>query len=189
MKTQNAFALRDFDKNKMISRFCSGYGEMKDMEILRATKSVRSLIDIKSAIDIYANKILKHQNRIIHYFLKVIESKKNISQSNFIARLERAVELSNKYELVVAFLACLKEQITNLIEKTRENFYREVFSKRLKQARHEAGLTQVQLANKLGITQSGFSSYENGGREPTLATLANLSKILHRSIDWLVGIA
>lgn len=188
MKTQNAFALKDFDKNKMISRFCSGYGEMKDIEILRATKSVRSLIDIKSAIDIYANKILNHQNRIIRYSLNVIKSKK-ISQSNIIARLERVAELSNKYDIIVVSLAYLKEQITNLIEKARENFYREVFSKRLKQARREAGLTQVQLANKLGITQSGYSSYENGGREPTLATLANLSKILQRPIDWLVGIA
>ncbi|WP_420369674.1 helix-turn-helix domain-containing protein [Curtobacterium sp. L1-20] len=44
----------------------------------------------------------------------------------------------------------------------------------IRHARTRAGLTQVQLAGRAGVTQSVISTYENGRREPSLAALQRL---------------
>ena len=36
------------------------------------------------------------------------------------------------------------------------------FASRLRQAREQTGLTQLELAEKLGITKSAVGNYENG---------------------------
>jgi uncharacterized protein len=41
-------------------------------------------------------------------------------------------------------------------------------------ARRKAGLTQVELATRAGVTQSVISAYESGRRQPTLPTLESL---------------
>jgi predicted nucleotidyltransferase/DNA-binding XRE family transcriptional regulator len=44
----------------------------------------------------------------------------------------------------------------------------------LRAARKRAGLSQVELADRAGITQSVISAYESGRRQPSLPTLAGL---------------
>jgi predicted nucleotidyltransferase/DNA-binding XRE family transcriptional regulator len=44
----------------------------------------------------------------------------------------------------------------------------------LRRARHEAGLTQAELAARAGTTQSVVSAYESGHRQPAIPTLAAL---------------
>ena len=44
----------------------------------------------------------------------------------------------------------------------------------LRQARKRAGLSQVDLASRAGITQSVISAYESGQRQPSLPALARL---------------
>lgn len=44
----------------------------------------------------------------------------------------------------------------------------------LREARRRAGLSQVELARRAGVTQSVVSAYESGGRQPSLPTLARL---------------
>ncbi len=44
----------------------------------------------------------------------------------------------------------------------------------LRQARKQAGLSQVDLASRAGVTQSVISAYESGQRQPSLPTLARL---------------
>jgi uncharacterized protein len=44
----------------------------------------------------------------------------------------------------------------------------------LRQARLRAGLSQVELAARAGVTQSVVSAYESGHRQPSLPTLAAL---------------
>lgn len=47
-------------------------------------------------------------------------------------------------------------------------------SELIRDARTRAGLTQVQLAARAGVTQSVISTYENGRREPSLAALQRM---------------
>jgi uncharacterized protein len=44
----------------------------------------------------------------------------------------------------------------------------------LREARQRAGLSQVELAARAGVTQSVISAYEAGNRQPSLPTLAAL---------------
>ena len=59
------------------------------------------------------------------------------------------------------------------------------FYDRLKEGRINAGLTQEQLAEKLGIAKSTLSGYENGNREPTVATIAKAIDILKIDANFL----
>ncbi|MEB3072068.1 helix-turn-helix domain-containing protein [[Mycobacterium] vasticus] len=52
-------------------------------------------------------------------------------------------------------------------------------------ARRAAGLTQEELAERLGITQAALSRYENNLREPDDAAVERMSEILDLSPDFL----
>lgn len=60
------------------------------------------------------------------------------------------------------------------------------FSERLKTLRKEAGLTQVDIAEKLGISQPAYASWERGVKKPTQENLIKIAQILSVSIDYLL---
>ena len=53
----------------------------------------------------------------------------------------------------------------------------------LRVARQRAGLTQVELAARAGVTQSVISAYEAGRRQPALSTLAALVEATGFELD------
>ncbi len=57
---------------------------------------------------------------------------------------------------------------------------------RLRELRKELKLTQTDVANKLFITQHGYSNYENGKTEPNIETLIKLADIFNVSVDYLI---
>ena len=61
------------------------------------------------------------------------------------------------------------------------------FGERLVTARQEAGLSQAQVADKLGITQQSYGGWER--RETALKPehLVQLSVILNVTVDYLLG--
>lgn len=61
------------------------------------------------------------------------------------------------------------------------------FSERLKNLRKQAHLTQVDVAEKLGISQQAYASWERGIKKPTQENLVKIAQILNVSIDYLVG--
>lgn len=61
------------------------------------------------------------------------------------------------------------------------------FSERLKKLRKDTGLTQVEVANKLGISQPAYASWERGIKKPTQDNLVKIAQILNVSVDYLVG--
>lgn len=58
--------------------------------------------------------------------------------------------------------------------------------KRLQLAREEAGLSQEQLAAKLGCSQSTLSNYEKGRRRLYLAQLEKIAEELQKPIDYFM---
>ena len=63
----------------------------------------------------------------------------------------------------------------------------EIFISRLDQARKEKGLTQRELANRVGVTEVSISRYVNGARVPKGPIVVNIAKALGVSVDYLVG--
>lgn len=61
------------------------------------------------------------------------------------------------------------------------------FSERLKSLRKQAGLTQVDVAEELGISQPAYASWERGVKKPTQDNLVKIAQILNVSVDYLVG--
>ena len=60
-------------------------------------------------------------------------------------------------------------------------------TQRLKKARLDAGLSQLELANKLGIPVRTYRSYEHGERALSTSMLLDICKVLNISSDYLLG--
>lgn len=61
------------------------------------------------------------------------------------------------------------------------------FSERLKNLRKQAQLTQVDVAEKLGISQPAYASWERGVKKPTQENLVKIAKLFNVSVDTLVS--
>ena len=64
----------------------------------------------------------------------------------------------------------------------------ESFGQRLAELRKLRGLTQVQLAEKLGSTQRAITYYENEADYPPVETIVELARLLSVSTDELLGL-
>ena len=60
---------------------------------------------------------------------------------------------------------------------------------RLKLLRTELGLTQMQMAEKLKISQRAYAHYEAGDREPPLAIIKKICRLFDVSADYLLGLS
>ena len=58
---------------------------------------------------------------------------------------------------------------------------------RLKDIRIQMGLTQQEVAEKIGVTRTSYTHYENGERWPTNETLSALADFFDVSVDYILG--
>lgn len=63
------------------------------------------------------------------------------------------------------------------------------FHELLKQTRINRGLSQKEVAEKLGVAKSTYSMYESGYREPNLETIIKIADIYDVSTDYLMGLS
>ena len=59
---------------------------------------------------------------------------------------------------------------------------------KIKTLREHYGLTQVQLAQRLGVTKSAVNAWETGTNSPSLSYVVKLAKIFGVSTDYLLGV-
>lgn len=57
----------------------------------------------------------------------------------------------------------------------------------IKKYRKEAGFTQEEMANRLGVTTPAVNKWENGNSNPDIALLAPIARLLHISLDTLMS--
>ena len=62
------------------------------------------------------------------------------------------------------------------------------FNENLKEARLKSGISQKDLAEKIGVAKSTYSLYESGKREPNVDTIKKIASSLNVSADTLLGI-
>ena len=62
------------------------------------------------------------------------------------------------------------------------------FKDRLKELRISKNLSQMQLANKTGISQSAIAKWELGNTEPTATAIITLAKFFNETTDYLLGL-
>jgi transcriptional regulator with XRE-family HTH domain len=57
---------------------------------------------------------------------------------------------------------------------------------RLKAARERAGLTQAEVAQRLGVSKALPGHWENGVKTPSLGKIEAVAKLLNVSVSWLM---
>ncbi len=60
--------------------------------------------------------------------------------------------------------------------------------KNLRMIRKAHHMTMKELADKIDVSESAISQYENGKRQPSYETLIKLTRIFEVSSDYLLGI-
>ena len=58
---------------------------------------------------------------------------------------------------------------------------------RIRDLREDKDLNQTQVANMLGMSQTGYSKYETGENDIPTAVLIRLARFYNTSIDYLLG--
>ena len=59
--------------------------------------------------------------------------------------------------------------------------------KRIRDLREDSDRNQTQVAEYLGMSQTGYSKYETGENDIPTAVLIKLAKLYQTSIDYLLG--
>ena len=62
------------------------------------------------------------------------------------------------------------------------------FQERLKELRVAKGLSQMQLAQAVGISQSAIAKWELGKTEPTASAIILLATYFGETTDYLLGV-
>lgn len=63
------------------------------------------------------------------------------------------------------------------------------FKDRLKELRLSNGLSQMQLANKLNISQSAIAKWELGKTEPTASAIILIAEYFNETTDYILGVS
>lgn len=61
-----------------------------------------------------------------------------------------------------------------------------LLGKKIKELRTKSKFTQIELAERLGVTKSSVVSYENDSRQPSYEVLIKMARIFNVSIDSLL---
>ena len=72
---------------------------------------------------------------------------------------------------------------------SQEKVFFQALGARIAEARKALGMTQVQLADELGVSQQIVASYEVGRRRVQLALLPPLATTLAVSVEELIGVS
>ena len=59
--------------------------------------------------------------------------------------------------------------------------------KRIRDLREDHDLNQTKVAQKLGMSQTGYSKYETGENDIPTSVLIKLARLYDTSIDYLLG--
>ena len=59
--------------------------------------------------------------------------------------------------------------------------------KRIRELREDHDLTQREVAEMLGMSQTGYSKYETGENDLPTQVLIRLADFYHTSVDYLLG--
>ena len=117
----------------------------------------------------------------------IVTNEKILRELNDISPSRIATGLLNLERI----LKNLKNNNSNSLEfdsiKISDEERRKDFGARIRIMRKSLGLTQADLAKKIGVTKQVITNYELGLREPPFRNLIGLSRALNVTTDWLLG--
>lgn len=63
-----------------------------------------------------------------------------------------------------------------------------MLNQRIREMRQAQGMSQVELAGRLGVTKQSISNWENDNIQPSIEMLVKLAQTLSVSADYLLGL-
>ena len=189
-KTRDAFALRNLSSELFYFKAVYAMGENN---LNARPKMKRACFDGLYTLSELSRRVVNHLMRLRRYQAALIKNlapddvgKNEIKEKNF-----RATVLFNVYEDIATNINETRREIEYLIEDidlTERRDFMKVFSRRLRDARKAAGLTQEDLARRLGLKRSTYGQFEQGRNEPNISILPALTRELGLPADWFLGI-
>lgn len=207
MKTKDAFAFRNFDFKQLAQKLLAKNGLKENaLDVLDANRNLfdslqrakKSYLQLLQELKTFRGKIIRHGDRLLKYSMATFKKDKELLDSDeyYLSvvrpRNKRVNTLSDEYTDIAKKCISAENDATAMIdciEQYQEGIILKAFSERLKSIRKAAGLTQIQLAKNLGMTQKIISSYETASSVPSLHSLIQLSREFSRPIDWLLGLS
>ncbi len=58
---------------------------------------------------------------------------------------------------------------------------------RLKECREKLGISKMEAAKRMKLSQPAYLRYESGARKPSLQTLSVIANVLNTSVEYLTG--
>lgn len=188
-KTRNAFALERFEHVDLLAAFRASYEVAKKKELRRllCLEEIFRLTQFKE-------KVIKHTKRLDRYSENVID-KVLISVAGssldelkiYSSRIKRLKALTDFYSRLIKRIKIAHYEVDAMKAGIKNQDFVMAFAERLKTARQAAGLTQAELAEKIGVKRSTYGQFEQGRNEPNVSTLPALARELNISVEWLLG--
>lgn len=202
-KTKDAFALRGlYEKYFLVeemSKFGLGANALQKPDaaldnfddLQRARLAYLNLCD---ALKNFRRRLIRHIDRLGKYHAELTKNIAEASDEDYFSiikpRSKRVVRLSDEYTTIAQKLIEAEttvEKMIEVIDGYQRNCCLKIFSRRLKETRKAAGMTQKQLGRILGVSQRAISNYENALREPSLTTLKILAELFGRPDEFPFG--
>ena len=210
-KTRDAFALRDFDPQRILQRKIFDYGECEFTLFVRTDKVIaddealeiyfdymtvnpslalpsnagvqlKDLHRLQLIAREYTRKLLRHYN-LLEKFFHTADTK---------GKFDRIWQLRQCYAIAIGFLGKFQKKLNMIGAKLNaklDALRAESFRERLRLARKTAGFTQIEVAARLKSSLNKYASYEQGRSQPSLPTLIRLCEILGTDANTLLGIS
>ena len=105
------------------------------------------------------------------------------------AQLEIVICLDNGEKYTYDFITRHISSLDDRLDEMDEEGYRILFGKNLRKRILRAHITQEELADRIGISQSILSRYLNGKALPNPFIIRNMSRVLQCSVGELVELS
>lgn len=99
--------------------------------------------------------------------------------------IRKLYEFANHYNKSIDYILELTKEDKKTVCEKKINLM--ATGERLKSIRNSFKLSQLKIADSIGINQSTWWAYENGKTLITTSTLLSLIKKYNFSIDWILG--
>lgn len=106
---------------------------------------------------------------------------------------EKLIQLSNFFNCSIDYLVCQSDNPNrhassgNIEEQMCDNAVKENFCSNIYKLRSTKGLSQAEVANRIGLTVASYQNYECGRREAGYDVIVKLADLYQVSIDVLFG--
>lgn len=100
-------------------------------------------------------------------------------------------QLSLKCEGCFCMLADILIRLTFsiIIKRNIKRGVRIMFPERLKEVRKEKGMTQIELAKALDVSNGTVAMWETGKRKPSFEMFEKLTKVFDKRVDYMLGMS